>query len=127
MEYRDNKGNIWTFFDFDGDAYGAQGQLWKVQNADGGPGARCPTPGHQTDITHALDDFEASGGHPTARCTKVYDSAGREYDITYGGTGSRMSLVVAKVGSTEAARVAYDTTRARRAGEAWRATSSVSP
>ena len=114
-EYRDLSGTVMTFFDFDGDAYGAAGQLWKVQDADGsGSGTSTAYIGHATTKSTALAAFEQSGGHATALPTTVYDSYGRKYTYTYNTFGgkNRVSRIKAEryISSSwvEISRVDYD-------------------
>lgn len=111
-EYRDTSGAVMTFFDFDGNASGAQGQLWKSQAADGAAGGTSYI-GSSSTISTALAAFEQSSGLPTARPTTVYDSAGRRYTYTYNTFGgkTRVARVKAELNSggwTEVTRVDYD-------------------
>ncbi|MFZ4431199.1 MAG: hypothetical protein ACOYPS_12695, partial [Phycisphaerales bacterium] len=113
-EYRDLSGTVMTFFDFDGDAYGAAGQLWKTRDMDGASGTHTSYIGHASTIATALAAFEQSGGHPTARPTTIYDAAGRRYTYAYSTFGgkTRLSQVKAEryISSawTEITRVDYD-------------------
>lgn len=64
IEIRDLAGYVWTFFDFDGNAQGAQGQLWKVTNADGNGSTAYV--GTSSSMTDALAAFEQDAGVRTA-------------------------------------------------------------
>lgn len=109
-EYRDTTGTVMTFFDFDGDAYGAAGQLWKTQNADGSGAATTAYIGHESTISSALAGFIKDGsGHATAYPGKMFDSIGREYEFTYGTYGgkTRVASIIVNLSSIEVARVEY--------------------
>jgi RHS repeat-associated protein len=87
IEVFDLAGNVWTFFDFDGDAAGyqnapgAQGQLWKVTSADGtGPTAYAGT---SNTISAGLAAFEQENSKPTPRLTKFVDGSDRMFEYAY--------------------------------------------
>jgi len=109
LKYYDDKGNIWTFFgppsvDIQGQGgvygtYGAGGQLWKVETADGSSSGVIAHVGHPTDSLAALTDgFEKNtGNHPTDRVTGVYNSAGgrRMYYYSMLDSTNTKSLITA--------------------------------
>lgn len=87
-EYHDRAGNVMTLFGFDAlPMYDqVQGQLWKIQNADGGTGAGTVyvSSSHSTvTLASALAGFEQEGGYPTKRVSTFFDAAGRRYTFGY--------------------------------------------
>ncbi|HLP85567.1 MAG TPA: hypothetical protein VK157_14555, partial [Phycisphaerales bacterium] len=118
IEIRDLSGFVWTFFDFDGDAQGAQGQLWKVTNADGN--GTTAYVGTSSSMSDALAAFEQDSGVRTARVTTFIDSSDRRFAYTYttAGGAKRLTSVVASIktggtwasptGLSEVGRVEYE-------------------
>lgn len=118
IEVYDLSGRIWTFFDFDGDAQGAQGQLWKVTDEDGNGGTAYI--GTSNTKAAALAAFETESSIKTARVTNMVDASDRNFEFTYTTVGSdkRLASVVAKIktggtwasptGVSEVGRVEYE-------------------
>ncbi len=90
----DQHGTEITFFGFDGNASPAQGQIWKIVDADG----NAAFVGDATTASTAI----TSGYTAQGRISKAYDSADRRFTYTYDGTTNRLTQVKAetKTGGT---------------------------
>jgi RHS repeat-associated protein len=85
--YTDQNGNEEYFFDFDGDAGSAQGQLWKIID----PAGNTAYFGDPTTASTAI-----TNGYTSGRPTTAYDATNRRYSYSYDGS-SRLTSVVAEI------------------------------
>ncbi len=102
IEVRDTSGRVMTFFDFDGDAQGAQGQLWKVTDEDGN--GNVSYVGTSLSKSAGLNGFIKDSGTSTARVTNIVDGSDRNFEFAYTTVGGspRLTSVIAytKTGGT---------------------------
>ena len=107
--YDQHGTEIW-FIGFDGNASPADGQIWKLVDADGNTAFVGDSATASTAITNG---FTASG-----RISKAYDSTDRRFSYTYDGSSDRLTQVKAETksggtwasptGLSEVARVDYE-------------------
>jgi len=85
--YTDQNGNEEYFFDFDGDASAAQGQLWKLVD----PAGNVAFFGDATTASTAI-----STGYSSGKPSVAYDATNRRYSYSYDGS-NRLTSVVADI------------------------------
>jgi RHS repeat-associated protein len=105
----DQHGTEITFIGFDGLASPAEGQIWKIADAEG----NAAYVGDSGSASAALSGYTVTG-----RISEAYDSADRRFTYTYDGTTDRLTEVKAETkvggtwasptGVTEAADVTYE-------------------
>ncbi len=100
--YRDTRGKVMTFFGFYTGSggtwinpYGATGQYWKTENADGSSSSSAHYTGHPTSATSAMSSGWIADGssHPTHRPNIVYDGVGRRWTYSYTTTSSGWTML----------------------------------